>query len=265
VPFVSDRARATLANDYVPAPDYKAFALNVNGVNFFVAGQQNEEAAKNAALEQCQKRADATPVPRKCELYAVGNMTVYPHGRPPMPPIPWIRHDPSTERPFASKDVPIVHDPGKARLESVYPAGRKSKTIAVGPGGAFFFNAGLESIEESARRILETCGAVVGVACMIVAADDVFVVPVPTSLKAIGFFRADRNPSIVIDTRDDVARKLAEASGWNAVAVGTSGRPGLGLNAANEQNAVHEALGNCVKHDSDCHIIAIGPFSVGPN
>jgi len=30
-------------------------------------------------------------------------------------------------------------------------------------------------------------------------------------------------------------------------------------------NAVNDALGNCVKHDSDCHVIAIGPFAVGPN
>jgi adenylate cyclase len=55
------------------------------------------------------------------------------------------------------------------------------------------------------------------------------------------------------------------AQPWNAVAVGAAGRPGLALKAANEQNAVNEALGNCVKHDSDCHVIAIGPFSVGPN
>jgi adenylate cyclase len=68
------------------------------------------------------------------------------------------------------------------------------------------------------------------------------------------------------DARDEVARKLADASsGWNAVAVGAAGRPGLALKAANEQNAVSEALGNCVKHDGDCHVIAIGPFSVGPN
>jgi adenylate cyclase len=39
----------------------------------------------------------------------------------------------------------------------------------------------------------------------------------------------------------------------------------LGLKALSEQNAVNEALGNCVKHDSDCHVIAIGPFAVGPN
>jgi hypothetical protein len=89
---------------------------------------------------------------------------------------------------------------------------------------------------------------------------------VPTTLKVIGFFRPASNASIVADARDEVMRKLAEAtSGWNAVAVGASGRPGLALNAASEQNAVNDALGNCVKHDSDCHVIAIGPFSVGPN
>ena len=116
------------------------------------------------------------------------------------------------------------------------------------------------------RRNLESCGAFAGVACMIVAVDDVFVVPVPTTLKVIGFFRAANNASIAADARDEVTRKVADAqSGWNAIAVGASGRPGLALKATDEQSAVNEALGNCVKHDSDCHVIAIGPFSVGPN
>jgi hypothetical protein len=39
----------------------------------------------------------------------------------------------------------------------------------------------------------------------------------------------------------------------------------LALKAANEQNAVSESLGNCAKLDSDCRVIAVGPFSVGPN
>ena len=210
-----------------PAPDYKAFALNASGFNAFVAGRPSEEDAKSAALEQCQKQADSAQPSRRCELYAVGNAVVYPHGRPPVPPSPWIRRDPSTERAFAASEVPIVREPGKARIEHIYLPGRKSKTLAIGPGGAFFFNLGADSIEESARRVLETCGAVIGVACMIVAADDVFVVPVPTTLKAIGFFRADRNTSIAADARDGVARSLADApGGWSAVAVGASGRPG---------------------------------------
>jgi adenylate cyclase len=32
-----------------------------------------------------------------------------------------------------------------------------------------------------------------------------------------------------------------------------------------EQAAVNEALSECVKRDSDCHVVAIGPFTVGPN
>jgi class 3 adenylate cyclase len=266
VPFVSDRTRLALLNEYAPAADHKAFALNVTGTYAFVTSQPNEEAAKSAALDQCQKKADAIQSPRKCELYAVGNTTVYPHGKPPLPPLPWIRHDPSTERPFVAKDMPLIRDLGKSRLESTYAPGKKSKSIALGPGGQFIDNIGVETIEDSVRRNLESCGAIAGVPCMIVAVDDAFVVPVPTTLKVTGLFRAGGSSSIAADATDDVSRKLADAtSGWNAVAVGASLRPGLALKAANEQNAVNEALGNCVKHDSNCHIIAIGPFSVGPN
>jgi len=266
VPFVSDRSRGTLANEYVSAADTKAMALNITGSYAFAVGQQNEEAAKGAAVEQCQKKADDIQSPRKCELYAVGNTIVYPHGKPPLPPQPWIRHDPSIEKPFSAREMPLVRDAGKARLESYYTPGRKTKSIAMGPGGQFFYNIGVEAIEDSARRNLESCGAVTGVACMIVAIDDAFVVPVPSTLKVTGFFQAAISSSIAADARDDVSRKLANASsGWSAVAVGASRRPGLSLKAANERNAVNEALGDCVKRDSDCHVIAIGPFSVGPN
>jgi adenylate cyclase len=101
---------------------------------------------------------------------------------------------------------------------------------------------------------------------MLMALDDVFIVPVPTTMKVTGFFRASGNSMISAAARDDVVRKLADAStGWNAVAVGKAGRPGLGLKAANEQDAVNDAMGECVKRDSDCRVVAIGPFAVGPN
>jgi hypothetical protein len=266
MPFVTDKTRITWATEYALASDHKALALNINGIIAPVTGQPNEEAAKSMAIEQCQKKVEAVQSPRKCEIYAVGNTVVYPHGRPPLPPLPWLRHDPSTEKPFAVKDTPLIRDPGKARLESVYVPGRRSKAIALGPGGQFVFYTNGETTEETARRALESCGALAGVACMIVTMDDSFVVPVPTTFKVTGFFRADRSASLAADARDDVARKLADAlSGWNAVAVGTSGRPGLALHAASEQSAVSEALGNCAQHDGDCHVIAIGPFAVAPN
>jgi class 3 adenylate cyclase len=266
VPFIADRTRLNLANDYVPASDYKALALNINGVNGMSVAQPSEDAAKAAALEQCAKRADAIQSPRKCELYAVGNTVIYQPGPPPMPPTPWIKHDAATERPFTAKEMPLIRDPGRERLDKNYLAAKRAKSIALGPGGQFIYFSSMETLEEANRRSLESCGAVAGVPCMIVVANDVFVVPVPGSMKATGFFQAPSSASIAADAREEVVRKLAEASsGWNAVAVGTSGRPGLGLKAASEQNAISDALGNCAKRDSDCHVIAIGPFAVGPN
>jgi class 3 adenylate cyclase len=266
IPFISDKVRATLASDYAPAADFKAFSLNVGGLNAFVTAQPSEEAAKSAAVEQCQKRADAAQSPRKCELYAVGDSVVYAPGRPPMPPLPWIRHDAATEQPFAAKNVPLTRDGGRARLEAVYAPARKNKALALGPGGALFFPIALDSVEEAVRRALESCGGIAGVPCTIVALNDTFVVPIPASLKITGFFKAAGNTMISADARDDVGRRLADASiGWNAVAVGTAGRPGLGLKAATERAAVNAALAECVKRDSNCQVIAIGPFSVGPN
>jgi len=266
VPFIADHTRLNLASDYVAASDHKALALNINGVNGAAVGQPSDEAAKSAALEQCGKRAEAIQSPRKCELYAVGDAVVYPHGLPPVPPLPWVKHDASTERPFTAKDMPLVRDAGRERLDKNYLAAKKSKSIALGPGGQFIYLFGIDSLEESNRRSLESCGALAGVACMIIAADDVFVVPVPALMRTTGFFQAASNAAIAANARDDVVRKLADApTGWSAVAVGTTGRPGLGLKAASERAAIDDALGDCAKHDSDCHVIAIGPFAIGPN
>jgi hypothetical protein len=266
IPFISDKVRASLTSDYVPAAGFKAFSLNIGGFNAFVTAQPSEEAAKSAAVEQCQKRADAAQSPRKCELYAVGDSVVYARGRPPLPPMPWIRHDAVTEQPFVAKNVPLTREVGKARLEATYEPARKNKAVALGPGGALFFPIALDSADEAVRRALESCGGIAGVPCMVVALNDNFVVPIPTSLKATGFFKVGGNTMIAADARDDVARRLAEAqSGWNAVAVGAAGRPGLGLKAATEQVAVSDALADCARRDGNCKVIAIGPFSVGPN
>ena len=266
VPFVSTQTRVALANEYSQAGPNKALAINMTGYNAFVVAQPDQAAAKTAALEQCQKRADAGHSIRKCEIYAIGDRVVFPRGRPPVPQWPWVRRDPSTEKPFVAKDLPLIPNAAKASFATTYPASRKSKSIAVAPNGLFYYHGGAESAEDATRRSLESCGALAGVACVIVALDDVFVVPVPTTSKATGFFDAVTNSSIARDARNDVANKLAEvSSGWNVVAVGAAGRPGLGLRGTNEASAVSEALADCAKHDSDCHVIAIGRFTVEPN
>ena len=265
VPFVQDRTRAVLANEYAAAGEPKALALNTNGL-IGMASAASEDAAKSAALDQCQKRADAIHSPRKCEIYAVGNAVTYPHGRPPLPPLPWIRRDPAIEKPFAPAAMPFMRDQARGRLESSYVTGKKPKAIAMGPGGNDIFYTDGASVAEVVRRALETCGALAGVPCRIVAVDDSFVVPVPTIMKATGMFHPSDNSAIASDARDDVMRQLAEAStGWTAVAIGSAGHPGLALKAASEQDAVNGALADCTKHDGNCHIIAIGPYTVEPN
>ncbi|QIO30496.1 adenylate/guanylate cyclase domain-containing protein [Bradyrhizobium sp. 1(2017)] len=264
VPFINERVRHYLAGDYATAGDHKAFALNVGGFTGSALNQPSEEAARNMAIEQCQKRADAAQSPRRCELYAVGNTVVYAHGKPPMPPQPWVRHDAMTERPFASKDFPMVRDPQKVRLENIFVPAAKSRSVALGPGGQYFMVMGALPADDAARRSLESCGAIAGVACLVVAVDDNFVVPIPTLFRITGFFNAASNASIVADARAEIMRKLEGAMGWTAVAVGTAGRPGLGLKAAEEQAAVTAALADCAKRDSDCRVIAVGPFTVGP-
>jgi class 3 adenylate cyclase len=265
VPLVTDRVRLNLANEYVPGADYKAFAVNSIGVPGFVVGQASEEAAKNAALDLCQKRTE-NGSGRRCELYAVGNTVVYPHDRLPMPPKPWIRRDQSVERVFSTKELPLVRDLGKSRLDAAYVPGRAPRAIALGPTGQFTFFTNGESTDEVVRRALESCGGIAGVPCMIVAADDNFVVPVPTTMKPFGFFKATNNGVITQSERENVAHKLADASsGWSAVAVGTAGHAGVAVQAASEQAATTDARADCAKRDSGCRVVAIGPFAVAPN
>ncbi|WP_315723628.1 MULTISPECIES: adenylate/guanylate cyclase domain-containing protein [unclassified Bradyrhizobium] len=266
VPFVSERTRIALARDYAPAQGYKAFATTINGVSAYVTAQSSEDAAKTAALDQCHQRAETSNGPRKCELYAVGDTVVYPHSKPPLPPLPWVRHDPTTERAFSAAEMPLVRDTGRARLEANYGGARRTKAIALGPGGQFFYSVGGDLVDDVVRRNLEACGAQAGTACLIVALDDAFVVPVPTVMKATGFFHAASHTAIAAEARDEVPRRLAgAASGWNAIAVGTAGRPGYGLNGDREETAIGGALADCSTRDSDCRVIAIGPFTVEDN
>jgi adenylate cyclase len=98
---------------------------------------------------------------------------------------------------------------------------------------------------------------------MLIAVDDMFVVPIPATMKVVGFFHTTANALIEPGTRDEVARRLGGgSSGWSAVAAGANGLPGVAVGAGNEQNAIDAALADCGKRDRGCRIIAIGPFSV---
>jgi hypothetical protein len=262
IPFASDRDRIDVAALYVPAQDHKALAISHSRIGM-ITGQANIETAKKGALDNCRKALEAARIDNKCELYAVDNVVVYQGGHPPMPPPPWYRFNPSIDQPFNSNDVPLVSESTRIWIEKDYHGSRKSKALALSPRENAFRQRGAPSQDEAARRALEACGDMAGVACIIIAVDDVFVVRIPTTMKAIGFFRASGNPLIAPGSRDDVTRRLATGtSGWSAVAAGANGLAGVVPDAASERNAIEDALTDCSRHDRGCRVIAIGQFSV---
>jgi len=259
VPFVTDRDRAAIRSDYMSAPDHKALAISARIA--FATGQASEEAAKSSALATCERSAGSET--KKCELYAVGT-TLVMIGRPPMPPAPWVVRNPAVERPFAPNQAPLSPAANYRAAMERYAAGLKPKAVAVSQRGFASFH-GQTSQDEAIRRALEFCGSQSSIACLVVAVDDVFVVAIPNSMKSVGLFHPATEPSIAPGARGTVAGRLANAaSGWNAVAVGAGGRPGLGLRAADEREAVNGALSDCGRQDHSCRIIAIGPFLVEP-
>jgi class 3 adenylate cyclase len=260
IPFIVDRARNVIRNEYMPAADHKALAIS-SGPMGFTTGQVDDETAKQAALDICQKRADALPQPRKCDIYAVGNTVVYARGRPPVPS-PLFKNDPSVVKPVVAGLVPLVPEQGRASIEKVYVSAREAKALAIGPRGGFFFDVNQENSDEAIRRSLESCGSNAGVPCLLLAINGNFVVPIPETMKVTGFFQPAGAAAIAPEQRPDIARRLAAATGWTAVAAGSGAHAGVAVGAASEQDAVSGALADCAKQDSSCRVIAIGPFAV---
>lgn len=262
IPLIADRARNVIRDEYLPAADHKALAISTGPIGFITA-QADDAAAKSAALDICQKRADALPQPRKCEIYAVGNTVVYARGRPPMPS-PLFKNDPSVVKPMIASLVPLVQERGKENIERVYVPAREQKALAIGPRGGFIFEINQDSRDEAIRRALEGCGSNAGVPCLLLAVNENFVVPIPVTMKITGLFQPAGSAAIVAEQRASVAERLAIGRGWTAVAASFAGHAGVAVGAAGEQDATAAALADCAKRDSSCRVIAIGPFAVEP-
>src|SRR6202012_2207054 len=236
IPFIVDRARNVIRHEYMPAGDHKALAIS-SGPMGFTTGQVDDETAKQAALDICQKRADALPQPRKCDIYAIGNTVVYARGRPPVPS-PLFKNDPSIVKPVVAGLVPLVPEQGRANIEKVYVPAREAKALAIGPRGGFFFDVNQDNSDEAIRRSLESCGSNAGVPCLLLAINGNFVVPIPETMKVTGFFQPAAAAAIVPEQRPDIARRLATGTGWTAVAAGSGTHAGVTVGAAREQDAV---------------------------
>ena len=180
-----------------------------------------------------------------------------------MPLQPWIVRNPAAETPFAVKDVPFVSESSRKVIERSYSAGRKSKALTISATGGYSIYTIQVGVDEAVRRALERCGSNSGAACMVVAIDDSFVVPIPKSKTIVGIFQPNATNVIAPEVREDVARRLANTSGgWSAVAVGASGSVGVSVGAESEQAAIDAAMADCSTHDRACRVAVIGPFLV---
>jgi hypothetical protein len=267
VPFISAHDRLRIRDEYMTAPDYKALATSLM-MTSFVSGHPSQESADKAAMEACEKvngppRTTGPQMQRVCDLYASGNAVVTRRNRPPMPPTPWVVHNATAERPFAAADIPMVPPVSRERAAKNYQAYPRSKTYVISTTGTPYLTYGQSSPEDVVRRTLERCGYESSEPCMVVAVDDTFVIPVPTLAKAVGFYRPDSLTAVSPRLRDEIARRLANATdGWNAVAVGAGGQVGIKVGAGSEQSAVDGATEDCANRDRDCRVVVIGPFLV---
>jgi hypothetical protein len=263
VPFVTPQDRARIRDEYMPAHDYKAVAIDLETMAF-VSGQPSQEDADRAALKKCHELRDESGAPDKeCEVYASGNVVVSRRAPPLMPPQPWVVRNPSVERPFAANLAPLVSEANKHKLAS-YARASKPKAVALAPNGIWSFSSKRTSTDDAMRHSLERCSHATGQQCVVIAIDDQFVVPIPTMAKVVGFYRPEALWGVPAEQRDEVARRLAAApNSWNAVALGTGGIVGIAVGAGSEQSALETALVGCTTHGGrDCRITVLGPFMV---
>ncbi len=262
VPYISDRERILIRDTYMPAPDHKALAISAYEAGYSI-GQKDDEAARAAALQQCRQLTDTISPGTRCTIYAVGHSVIAPNAHPAMPRQPWLVRDPSIETPFDPDRVPLANEQFLTRLQKGYRTARKVKVAALSTFGRGAVYAAQATVDEAVRRALELCGSRSRFPCIVLAVDDTFVVPIPTTRKITGLFYASASSAIAANAREDVERRLQSSTGgWNAIAVGAARRPGMMLKAASEQQAIDGALAECAQQDRDCRVIALGPFAV---
>lgn len=267
VPFVPDFRMRALEN-YARAEGAKALALNVRGIFGMATRRVDEDAARHAALEECN-RAVARDVPRvrdydRCMLYAVENDVVWSFRPPPMPPAPYVPASrPSPPIAFDPATAPLLHPQARERLALRYVPNQHDRALVLGHA-RFDWWTPSETDADVIRRNLQVCGHLTGRPCVVYALKNEVLVRTPQSMRATDVL----TPQDVTGLDAGQIKALEQyliANDWRAVALGMNGRIGLASGRSTEQDATAMALQACRDAGgSECSIIAIGPFMVAP-
>jgi class 3 adenylate cyclase len=267
VPFVPDFRRRALEN-YATAEGSKAMAFNVRGFFSVATRRVDDPTARRIALEECNKLVHReVPIVRpidRCMTYAVGNNIVWSYRAPPLPPPPYVpAARPSPPIPFDPATAPLLGENARKNLADHYMKSDRQRALVLGRDH-FDWWAPSETEADAIKRNLQVCGHLTGRPCVVYAVEDQVLVRTPQLHKAINVF----TPQAVtgLDTRQQEALdRYLVANDWRAVALARNNRLGIVSGRASENAAASDAISECARAGgTECAILAIGPFVVGP-
>jgi adenylate cyclase len=267
VPFVPDFHWRALQN-YADAPGAKAFALNVRGIFGTAIDRIDEGAARQAALEECNKKVQRdVPIVRaydSCMLYAVENDVVWSFRSPPMPPPPYVpAMKPSPPIAFDPATAPLLNAAARERLATHYLTNTHSRALVLGHN-RFDWWTPSENDADAIRRNLQICGHLTGRPCVVYAVNNTVLVRTPQTMRVTDIF-TPQDMGGLDGTQTKALEQYLIADGWRAVALAANGRIGIATGRSSEQDATSMALQACRDAGgSDCAVTAIGPFMVAP-
>ena len=178
-------------------------------------------------------------------------------------PLPGDFHDESLGEPLRTVDMPLWNDDTRKTIDSVYVAKDNHRGLAMaGQGGeTSFWSADLTAGAEGSRRVVEKCGHLHQVPCLLVSVDGMLTVRIPKSRRVTGLFMVTTEPQMSAADRQRID-EIYRQKEWRALARGKSGGWYPVANGPSEDAAAAAALSACSKSDSDCRLYAIGNFRV---
>ena len=258
IPMIGGRARRALTS-YPEQPDFKAVAIS--GYAAAVAfGASSREAAKAEALDRCKARTDLSRS-GPCAIYAIGMDVVWSRKSVPMP-LPGDFHDESLGEPLRAVDMPLWRDDARKKIDA-YIANDGHRALAIpakNPAGAFW-GIRLAADAQASRRVVEQCGHLHQVPCLLVSVDGMLTVRIPKSRRVTSVFLVTTEPQMSAAVRQRID-EIYRQKEWRALARGHSGAWYAVANSPSEDAAVAAALSACSQRDSDCRLYAIGNFRV---
>jgi class 3 adenylate cyclase len=268
VPFVPDFRWRALEH-YASAGASKALALNVRGIFALAARRIDDAAARDAALEECNRLVEENvPVVRvydRCMLYAVGNRVVWSFRPPPMPPLPYVpAARPKPPISFDPATAPLLNPAARQRLAEHYLKSEHNRAFVLGHNHVDWWTPS-ETDKDAIRRNLQSCGHLTGRPCVVYALNNEVLVRTPETMRVVNVFAPQDLPGLDTGKQQALERYLI-ADDWRAVALSTNGRIGIVSGRPSERDATDEAKRACARAGGmDCTVTAIGPFLVAPN